>query len=73
MYDKNHYNKVISLQLIKINGGKKRKCYLLCNAILVKCLLNGNNLKPENNGKEMKRVFSLNVVHSMFDLHEIFS
>ena len=54
-------------------GGKKRKCYLLCNAILVKCLLNGNNLKPENNGKEMKRVFSLNVVHSMFDLHEIFS
>ena len=23
MYDKNHYNVVISLQLIKINGGKK--------------------------------------------------
>ena len=65
------YCKVISLQLIKINGGGE--CYLLCNAILVKCLLNGNNLKPENNGKEMKRVFSLNVVHSMFDLHEIFS
>lgn len=38
------------------------KCYLLCNAILVNCFLNGNNLKPENNEKEMERVFFLNVV-----------
>ena len=28
MYDKNHYNIVISLQLIKINGKKKKKTLL---------------------------------------------
>ena len=43
MYDKNHYNIVISLQLIKINGGKKIS-FLLCQDVssglmLIKCCL----------------------------------
>ena len=41
MYDKTHFNIVISLQLIKINGKKKKSN----NALLSNLWIKGGNLK----------------------------
>ena len=38
MYDKKHYNIVISLQIIKINEKEKKKKCVSCSTLSMQCL-----------------------------------